>query len=129
MTAEKWLSRPLSEFIRTVAVSVAESQEELDRRSLRVQREIDRETAAGERPAGLDAAWLRFSEIEADLQVTLSLEGKEIKDPQTKTVRGYRPRISVQPARPTPKGKTEITSDITSDLRFRLTPTPPVRSQ
>lgn len=129
MTTEKWLSRPLTEFIRTVATSVAESQEELDRRSLRVQREIDSETAAGERPAGLDAAWLRFSEVEADLQVTLSLEGTEIKDPETKAVRGYRPRISVQPARPSHKEKTEISSEITSDLRFRLTPTPPVRSQ
>ncbi len=96
---------------------------------MRVQREIDRETAAGERPLGMDAAWLRFSEVEADLEVVLSLEGEEITDPKTKTVRAYRPRISVQPALATNSRETPSTAEITSDIRFRLTPTPPARSQ
>ncbi len=129
MTTDKLLSRPLAESIRTVAISVAESQEELDRRSLRVQREIDREAATGDRSYRMDAAWLRFSEVEADLQVTLSLERKAIKDPETNAVRAYQPRIAVQPARTATHAAPDTTADITSDIRFRLTPTPPARSQ
>ncbi len=129
MPTEAWLSRPLKEFIRTVAVSVAESQEELDRRSRRSQRSIDRAVSEGELEYDLDASWLRFSEVEADLEVVLSIEGREITDPETNAVRGYRPMVRATPLSVRAKREYDLDADIASDVRLRITPVPPERER
>ena len=129
MPTEPWLSRPLKEYIRTVAFSVAEGQEELDRRSMRIQRRIDEQIAEGELQYDLDASWLRFSEVEADLEMTLSIEGEEITDPETREVRGYRPIVSATPLSLRAKNEYDLDAEIASEVRLRITPVPPERRE
>lgn len=126
MPVEEWTSRPLKELIRTVSLSVAEGQEELDRRAMRVQRELERATEAGELDVEMDASWLRFAEVEADLQVALSLEGEEVRDDEG-TVRGYRPVVGAAPVSPRTRSQFDVDAEITSDVRLRIVPVPPER--
>ena len=125
MPTEEWLARPLKEFIRTVAFSVAEGQEELDRRSMQTQRTIQQEIDDGTLEYDLDASWLRFSEVEADLEMTLSIEGEEIRDPETKEVRGYKPVVSVTPLSLRAKNEYDLDAEIASEVRLRIAPVPP----
>jgi hypothetical protein len=126
MTTEPWTSRPLKELIRTVALSVAEGQEELDRRAMRVQRELERATESGELDVAMDASWLRFSEVTADLQVAVSIEGEEIRDDEG-TVRGYRPVIGATPVSPRTRSQFDIDAEMTSDVTLSIVPVPPER--
>lgn len=125
MPTDEWLARPLKEFIRTVAVSVAEGQEELDRRSMRTQQTIEREIEDGTLEYDLDASWLRFSEVEADLEVTLSIEGTEIRDPETNEVRGYKPTVKAVPLSLRAKNEYDLDAEIASEVRLRIAPVPP----
>lgn len=129
MTTEPWLSRPLKEYIRTIATSVAEGQEELDRRSLRVQREIEREIEDGSLTYDLDASWLRFSEVEASLEVSLSIEGEEIVDPETDEVRAYRPTVGVTPLNLRTRNEYDVDADLASEVTLQITPVPPERER
>lgn len=127
MPTERWLSRPLKEFVRTVAFSVAEGQEELDRRSMRVQRQIERQLAEGELEYELDASWLRFSEVEADLEMTLSIEGEEITEPGSGDVRALRPIVTATPLSLRAKNEYDLDAELASEVRLRITPVPPER--
>ena len=126
MPAEEWTSRPLKELIRTVALSVAESQEELDRRAMRVQRELERAAADGELDLEMDASWLRFSEIEADLQMAISIEGEEVRDDQGR-VRALRPVVTAAPVSPRTRSQFDIDAEMTSDVKLTIVPVPPER--
>ena len=128
MPTEEWLARPLKEFIRTVAFSVAEGQEELDRRSMQTQRTIQQEIDDGTLEYDLDASWLRFSEVEADLEMTLSIEGEEIRD-DSGTVRGYRPKLGATPVNPRSRSQFDIDEEMTSEVTVRMVPVPPERRQ
>lgn len=125
MPTEEWLARPLKEFIRTVAFSVAEGQEELDRRSMQTQRTLQQEIDDGTLEYDLDASWLRFSEVEADLELTLSIEGEEIRDPETNEVRGYKPVVSATPLNLRTKNEYDLDAEIASEVRLRIAPVPP----
>lgn len=125
MPTDEWLARPLKEFIRTVAFSVAEGQEELDRRSMRTQRTIEREIEDGTLEYDLDASWLRFSEVEADLEMTLSIDGTEIRDPETNELRGYKPTVRAVPLSMRAKKEYDIDAEIASEIRLRIAPVPP----
>lgn len=125
MPTDQWLDRPLKEFIRTVAFSVAEGQEELDRRAMRSQLAIEREIEDGTLGYDLDASWLRFSEVEADLELTLSIEGQAVKDPETKAVRGYKPVVSALPLNHRAKHEYDVDAEIASEVRLRIAPVPP----
>lgn len=126
MPVEEWTSRPLKELIRTVTLSVAEGQEELDRRAMRVQQDLERAAEAGELDVELDASWLRFAEVETDLQVAISIEGEEIRDDEG-TVRGYRPVVGATPVSPRTRSQFDVDADITSDVTLRIVPVPPER--
>jgi len=125
MPTDQWLDRPLTEFIRTVAFSVAEGQEELDRRAMRSQRAIEREIEDGTLAYDLDASWLRFSEVEADLEMTLSIEGRAVTDPETKEIRGYKPVVSALPLNHRAKSEYDIDAELASEIRLRIAPVPP----
>ena len=126
MATEQWLDRPLKEFIRSVAFSVAEGQEELDRRAMQSQLAIEREVEAGNLEYGLDASWLRFSEVEADLEVTLSIEGREIKDPEDReTVRGLKPTVAALPLNHRVKREYDVDAELASEVRLKIAPVPP----
>lgn len=125
MPTDEWLARPLSEFIRAVAFSVAEGQEELDRRSMAAQRAIERDIESGELAYDLDASWLRFADVEADLELTLSIEGREIRDPETNEVRAYKPVVSAVPLNHRVVDEYEVDADIASEVRLTIAPVPP----
>jgi len=122
---DEWIERPLSEFIRAVAFSVAEGQEELDRRSMASQRALEREIESGELAYDLDASWLRFADVEADLELTLSIEGKEIRDPETKEVRAYKPTVSAVPLNRRVVDEYDVDAAIASEVRLKIAPVPP----
>lgn len=128
MPVEKWTSRPLKELIRTVALSVAEGQEELDRRAMRVQRELEQAEEAGEIDFAMDASWLRFSEVEADLELTVSIEGEEIRD-DNGNFRGYRPMIGATPVSPRTRSELDIDAEMTSRVTLNIVPVPPERRE
>lgn len=123
---EEWLSRPIKEVIREVARSVAESQEELDRRAMAVQREFERAAERGDLRHEMDASWLRFSGVDVDLEVGLSVEGEREVDDEGQ-VRAYRPRISVTPVGPRSKTVYDFEADVTSEVRLQIVPVPPER--
>ncbi|MFO8114154.1 MAG: hypothetical protein R6U01_02135 [Halorubrum sp.] len=125
MPTDEWLARPLTEFIRAVAFSVAEGQEELDRRSLAAQRAIERDIESGELAYDLDASWLRFADVQADLELTLSMEGREIRDPETNEVRAYKPVVSAVPLNHRVVDEYEVDADIASEVRLTIAPVPP----
>ncbi|WP_418286060.1 hypothetical protein [Halorubrum sp. DTA46] len=129
MATDRWLERPLKEFIRAVAFSVAEGQEEMDRRAVQSQRAIEREIEDGSLAYDLDASWLRFSEVEADLELTLSIEGREIRDPETKKVRGYKPVVSALPLNHRVKHEYDVDAELASEVRLRIAPVPPETRQ
>ena len=129
MPTDEWVARPLKEFIRAVAVSVAEGQEELDRRSMAVQRAIEGEVEDGALNYDLDASWLRFSEVEADLELTLSIEGREIRDPETDRVRGFEPVVSAMPLSRRATEEYDVDAEVASEVRLRITPVPPTSRQ
>jgi hypothetical protein len=126
---DEWLARPLSEFIRAVAFSVAEGQEELDRRSMASQRALEREAESGELAYDLDASWLRFADVEADLEMTLSIEGEEIRDPETNEVRAYRPIVSALPLNHRAVNEYDVDAEIASEVRLKIAPVPPETSR
>lgn len=125
---EEWLSRPIKEVIRSVARSVAESQEELDRRSMAVQRELERAAERGELRYDMDASWLRFSGVDVDLELGLSVEGEREIDDEGE-VRAYRPRISVTPIGPRSKTVYDFEAEMASEVRLRIVPVPPERRE
>jgi hypothetical protein len=125
MPTDELVARPLKEFIRAVAFSVAEGQEELDRRSMAVQRAIEGEIEDGSLDYDLDASWLRFSEVEADLELTLSIEGQEVRDPETDRVRAFRPVVSAMPLSHRTRDEYDVDAEIASEVRLRITPVPP----
>lgn len=129
MPTDEWVARPLKEFIRTVAFSVAEGQEELDRQSMAVQRAIEGEVEDGALNYDLDASWLRFSEVEADLEMTLSIEGQEIRDPETDEPRAFKPVVSAMPLSHRAKAEYDVDAEVASEVRLRITPVPPASRQ
>lgn len=126
MTTERWLARPMKEVIRNVARSVAEGQEELDRRAIATQKEIDRAVEAGELDYDVDASWLRFSDVNVDLRLAVTLEGREEVDDEG-TVRAYKPVIGVSPLNARAKAEYDLEADLASDVSVRIVSVPPER--
>lgn len=124
-TVDLWVSRPMKEVIREVARSVAESQEDLDRRSMAVQREIERAVERGELPYEANATWLQFSEVDVDLQVAVSLEGRE--ETRDGELRAIRPGVTVAPIGPRYAAAHDVNAEVTSDVRLKIVPVPPER--
>lgn len=118
-------ARPIKEVIRNIAIGIAESQEELDRRSMATQREIERAVERGELDYEIDASWLRFADVDVDLELLVSLEGKAETDDAGRTA--YRPRIAIAPVGPRLKTEYEVEADMTSTISLRIAPVPPER--
>ncbi|OKY78701.1 MAG: hypothetical protein BTN85_1198 [Candidatus Methanohalarchaeum thermophilum] len=127
MVNKEMISRPLKEIIREIAIAVAEGQESLDRRSIETQKEIDRAIREGEIDHDLDAAWLRFSDVDVDLNVAFSLEGKKEIDRKGKGRSLYRLRIGAAPINPSITETTEYDLEASSKVKFNIVPVPPER--
>ncbi|WP_336360917.1 hypothetical protein [Haladaptatus sp. ZSTT2] len=123
MSTEEFVSRPLSEVVRSVAGAVAQGQAELDRQSLATQRDLDRAVARGDLDYPAEAAWLRFSGVDVDLQVTLSIEGEPERD-SSGTIRAYRPRLVAKPLHASERSVSEYEADIASTVALQIVPVP-----
>ena len=128
MPIQEWTSRPLKELIRSIATSVAEGQEELDRRSLRVQQDLEKAVEAGELSVGLDASWLRFSDVEANIQLEVAIEGEEIRD-SSGSLRAYKPIVRATPINPRTRQQFDVDAELTSDITLTIVPVPPEQTQ
>lgn len=125
MTKEQLITRPIKEVIRNVARSVAESQEEMDRRSIEVQKEIEAALESGELDRDIDASWLKFSEVDVDLEVAVSLEGQTVRDERGKGRKIIKPFVGASPMNPRLRDTYDYESDITSTVSLKIVPVPP----
>lgn len=123
--ADSLSARPIKEVIRNIAIGIAESQEELDRRSMATQREIERAVERGELDYDIDASWLRFADVDVDLELLVSLEGTVETDDAGRTA--YKPRIAIAPVGPRLKTEYDVEADMTSMVSLRIAPVPPER--
>ncbi len=88
------LITPLSRLLGEVGRSVAETQQALDRNSIKTQIEIDEEKAL----SGYDiqAAWYHIPEVDLELKMSLTVKLEEERDSKNR-VRGYRPVLNASP--------------------------------
>lgn len=99
MGTKPWLARPLDEVVRNVANSVVESQLELEKDSIEMQRRIEEALDEGELEHELDAPWYKFSEVSFDVNVAMEVNGREVRD-EAGNVRAYEPEIAAFPIGP-----------------------------
>ncbi|AUX10867.1 hypothetical protein AArcSl_3262 [Halalkaliarchaeum desulfuricum] len=134
---EQWLSRPLGEVVEGVSRAVADGQLALDDHSIEATRAI--EEAEGLEGA-VDPPWFRFTEVEADVTVALSIHGRELRDrhrrrrvgndeadeePAADRKRGYREFLAAAPYGPHLSSRYDYDVNATSRVRFRIAPVPP----
>lgn len=132
---EKWFeminkelyNRPLKEIIREVAIAVAEGQESLDRRSIDIQKEIEEAIDEGKINREINAAWLRFADVDVDLNLAISLEGKKEVDKKDRGRDFFKLRIGATPVNPSMRETTDYELDASSKIKFNIVPVPPER--
>lgn len=120
MATETLSGRPLKELVRNVASSVAESQAELDRRAMATQLELERAIERGEFGVGLDTPQYRFSEVDVNVKLTMSVEGTEEQHDDGR-ITFIRPRLAVTPAGQTP-GVREYDAEMLSEVNLTMVP-------
>lgn len=126
MSTEEWVSRPMSEVVRNVALAVADGQATLDRRTAEVQRELEAAVDAGELDYALDAPWYRFADVNVDVELAVGIETREERDAEGR-VRGYKPYVTAAPLSPGAARTYDVDADLASTLSLRLVPVPPER--
>jgi len=92
---------------------------------MEVQRAIDRDIEDGSLAYDLDASWLRFADVEADLEMTLSIEGQRSAIRRPTRVRAYKPVVSAVPLNHRAANEYDIDAEIASEVRLRIAPVPP----
>lgn len=124
METERWTARPLAEVVREVATAVADSQVEVDRNAVELQREIQRAFEDGETDHRIEVPWYRFSEVDVDLEVALELRGRpEVDDDGD--VRAYEPEVAAYPVGPRFAEEFDFDLEAASSLSVTLVPVPP----
>jgi hypothetical protein len=120
---ERWVTRPLGELVTGVARAVAEGQTELDRASLATRRDVRRAVERGDLEAPIDTPWFRFAGAEADLNVSLSMQGRPERDAEG-TIRAYRPTLVATPTDPEFTTRTDYDVTAASRVRLDIVPVP-----
>lgn len=122
------MARPLREVIRNVALAIAEGQADLDRNAVAVQRDLERALENGDASDVLELPHYRFSEVDVDLEATLSIgakpdrkgdEGEEEDDREA-----YQPTL-IAGLEEKPTKKKTVNSQMTSKVKFKIVPTAP----
>lgn len=134
---EQWLSRPLGEVVEGVSRAVADGQLALDDHAIEATRAI---SEAEGLEGAVDPPWFRFTEVEADVTVALSIHGRELRErhrrrrlesdvseeePAAERPRGYRQFLAAAPYGPHLTSKYGYDVNATSRVRFRIAPVPP----
>jgi hypothetical protein len=61
--------------------------------------------------------------------MTLSIEGQEIRDPETDEPRAFKPVVRAMPLSHRAKEEYDVDAEIASEVRLRITPVPPASRQ
>lgn len=122
MATETLSGRPLKELIRNVASSVAESQAELDRRAMATQIEVERAIERGELGAGLETPNYRFSEVDVNVKLTMTVEGTE-EERDDGRIKFIRPRVAATPVGSSTDVR-EYDAEMLSEVSLRMVPVP-----
>lgn len=113
-------SVPFGELIAGIGQGIAEAQEALDRATLdRVLALLDAEDAQATtlRALGWRPTWYHIPEAEANIQLTLAIEGS--------VERGARPKLRVAPINAGNTSRYGFDVQLASSLRFKIVPIPP----
>lgn len=122
MTIETLAGRPLKELVRSIASSVAESQAELDRQAIAIQQEVERAIERGELGVRLDTPQYRFSEVDVNVKLTLTVEGtEEVHDDGR--IRFIRPYVTATPVGSAPNVQ-EYDAEVLSEVSLKMVPVP-----
>jgi hypothetical protein len=116
------LISPLSQIIREVGTSIAETQKALDRNSLNTQLEIENDEILSQ--YDIQATWHHIPEVELELKMALSMSYEEEKDSKGK-VRGYRPVLRAAPINASYKSLYEYDVEGASTLKAKFVSIPP----
>lgn len=122
MATETLSGRPLKELVRNVASSVAESQAELDRRAMATQQEVERAIEQGELGVGFETPHYRFSSVDVDVKLTMSVEGTT-EEHDDGRIRFLRPQVVATPAGPSRDGR-EYEAEMLSEVHLTMVPVP-----
>lgn len=80
MPTQRFLARPLKEVLKSVTAAVTESQTDLDRHSIAVQRELNEAIERGDLEYLLEATWFQFADVDVDVKIALELAVREEAD-------------------------------------------------
>lgn len=123
MVTNQFFARPLKEVIRNVSTAVADAQADMDRTAIATQRELDAAIERGDLEYDLEASWFQFSEVNTDVKIALSIEGREETDDEG-NVRGYKPVLRAYPYNPRLKNTYDFEVDAASEVTLSLVPVP-----
>lgn len=116
------LISPLSQIIREVGTSIAETQKALDRNSLNTQLEIENDEILSQ--YDIQATWHHIPEVELELKMALSMSYEEEKDSKG-NIRGYRPVLRAAPINASYRSLYEYDVQGASTLKAKFVSIPP----
>lgn len=124
MSTQRLLARPLREVLRAVTSGVAESQADLDRHAIALQREITEAIERGDLEYDLEAPWFQFSGVDVDVKVALELAGRPERD-RDGNVRSHRPVMLAYPFNPRLKNTYDYQMEAATTVSAKIVPVPP----
>ena len=122
----EWLVRPLGEILKEIGVSISEAQGAMDNYSILTQKIIESAIKNGDLEFAIEAPWQRFSEVEVELKMAISISTLAEKDEKNK-VRGFRPLIMASPLNASYINKSGFNIEGASKIRAKIVPVPPSR--
>lgn len=123
------LASPISEFVRQIAIGVADAQTALDRASLALWKELESEATpkdlAALKEIGYQPTWYTIPVAEAEIKLTFYYEQEQQSSGSTRT--GLR-RMLVLPHNAKTQNTSKLREEGASQLKLKIVPTPPPAS-
>ena len=133
MDTKKYMSRPIREVIRNVALAIADGQADLDRNAVAIQKKLERsltEAEGAEAAEALEPPHYQFSEVDVDLKtkMTIAAEPDLNEDGEERAVNpilsmGFQDQSSSSSSK-----EADVESNMTSKISFKIVPTAPPKS-
>jgi len=120
---DELLVRPLGEVLKEISISIAGAQKAMDASSILTQKTIEAAIERGELKFEVEAPWYRFSEVEVELKVALSISTRKEKDKKGR-FRGFKPVIMVSPLNAVYKNRFDYSEEGASQIRAKIVPVP-----
>lgn len=129
MDTKPYMSRPIREVIRNVALAIAEGQSDLNRNAVAVQKELERSLAGEDGSAeALELPHYRFSEVDVSLNTTMSITAEPDLD-EDGNHRATNPVLTAGFTAPSASSSkdADVEAEMTSKINFKIVPTSPPR--